>query len=64
VPVVSLSKGIETSSLCMMSDLLPELLGEDRHALAPSLFVSGAARCARSLVEQADGVSVGPIICS
>jgi len=37
VPVVSLSKGIETSSLCLMSDMLPQCLGEEQ----PVAFVSG-----------------------
>lgn len=37
VPVVSLSKGIETSTLCVMSELIPECLGESQ----PVAFVSG-----------------------
>jgi hypothetical protein len=37
VPVVSLSKGIETSTLCLMSEVLPQCLGTDRGYA----FVSG-----------------------
>jgi len=38
-PVISLSKGIETNTLCLMSDVLQECLGEDR----PFAFLSGPA---------------------
>lgn len=54
VPVVSLSKGIETSSLCMMSDLLPELLGEDR----PMAFLSGPSFAAEIVQGMATAVTV------
>ena len=37
VPVVSLAKGIETTSLCVMSELIPQCLGDDQ----PVAFVSG-----------------------
>ena len=53
VPVVSLSKGIETSTLCFMSDLLPQCLDDDqplayvrlhtprpRHSVSDSLLPS------------------------
>ena len=46
VPVISLSKGIETSTLCLMSDLLPECLGKDQ----PLAFVSGPS-FAKEIVE-------------
>eukprot|EP00308_Calcidiscus_leptoporus_P012392 CAMPEP_0119403512 /NCGR_PEP_ID=MMETSP1334-20130426/143420_1 /TAXON_ID=127549 /ORGANISM="Calcidiscus leptoporus, Strain RCC1130" /LENGTH=412 /DNA_ID=CAMNT_0007427459 /DNA_START=159 /DNA_END=1397 /DNA_ORIENTATION=+ len=39
VPVVSLSKGIETSTLCLMCDVLAECLGEER----PIAVLSGPA---------------------
>ena len=37
VPVISLSKGFETSTLCLMSDVLTECLGADR----PLAYLSG-----------------------
>ena len=49
VPVISLSKGIETSTLMLMADVLVDCLGEDR----PLAFLSGpafAAEIAQGLV--------------
>jgi len=54
VPVVSLAKGIETSSLMMMSELLPEVLGHDR----PFAYVSGPSFAAEIVQGMATAVTV------
>jgi len=54
VPVVSLSKGIETASLKMMSELLPEMLGEDR----PFAYISGPSFAAEIVQGMATAVTV------
>ena len=53
-PVVSLSKGIETSSLMMMSELLPECLGKDR----PYAYLSGPSFAAEIVQGMATAVTV------
>jgi glycerol-3-phosphate dehydrogenase (NAD+) len=54
VPVVSLAKGIETSTLCMMSDLIPECLGEQQ----PVAFVSGPSFAKEIVQGMATAVTV------
>mmetsp|Transcript_159164 Transcript_159164/g.305344 ORF Transcript_159164/g.305344 Transcript_159164/m.305344 type:complete len:354 (+) Transcript_159164:3-1064(+) len=54
VPIVSLSKGIETSTLCFMSDLIPDVLGPDQ----PVAFVSGPSFAAEILGGVATAVTV------
>mmetsp|Transcript_30651 Transcript_30651/g.74566 ORF Transcript_30651/g.74566 Transcript_30651/m.74566 type:complete len:428 (+) Transcript_30651:89-1372(+) len=54
VPVISLSKGIETSSLMMMSELLPEVLGHDR----PFAYISGPSFAAEIVQGMATAVTV------
>jgi glycerol-3-phosphate dehydrogenase (NAD+) len=55
-PVLSVSKGIETTSLGFMADLLKDVLGEDR----PLAFLSGPS-FAREIVE---GVATAVVIAS
>mmetsp|Transcript_35180 Transcript_35180/g.85226 ORF Transcript_35180/g.85226 Transcript_35180/m.85226 type:complete len:435 (+) Transcript_35180:139-1443(+) len=55
-PVLSISKGIETSSLGFMTDILEDVLGEDR----PLAFLSGPS-FAREIIE---GVATAVVIAS
>eukprot|EP00980_Cylindrotheca_fusiformis_P015037 scaffold4150_cov117-Cylindrotheca_fusiformis.AAC.3 len=55
-PILSVSKGIETSSLGFMTDVLEEVLGEDR----PLAFLSGPS-FAREIIE---GVATAVVIAS
>ena len=59
VPVVSLSKGIETSTLCLMSDLIPQCLGDEQ----PLAFVSGPSFASEIVQGIATAVTVatGPL---
>lgn len=54
VPVVSLAKGIETTSLCVMSELIPQCLGEDQ----PVAFVSGPSFAKEIVQGMATAVTV------
>ena len=54
VPVVSLTKGIETSTLCLMSDLIPDVLGSGQ----PVAFVSGPSFAAEIVNGMATAVTV------
>jgi glycerol-3-phosphate dehydrogenase (NAD+) len=53
-PVISLAKGIETSSLCLMSDLLPQCLGTERQYA----FLSGPSFAAEIVSPQPPFVCV------
>lgn len=55
-PILSVSKGIETSSLGFMTDVLEEVLGEDR----PLAFLSGPS-FAREIIE---GVATAVVVAS
>ena len=54
VPVVSLAKGIETSTLCLMSEVIPQCLGEDQ----PVAFVSGPSFAKEIVQGMATAVTV------
>jgi len=54
VPVVSLAKGIETSTLCLMSELIPQVLGPDQ----PVAYVSGPSFAAEIVAGIATAVTV------
>lgn len=54
VPIVSLAKGIETSTLCLMSELIPEVLGAEQ----PCAYVSGPSFAAEILNGMATAVTV------
>ncbi len=53
-PIVSLAKGIETSSLCLMSEVIPQCLGDGR----PTAFLSGPSFAKEIVMGVATAVTV------
>lgn len=54
VPILSVSKGLETSTLCLVTDILKDICGDDR----PYAFLSGPSFAREIAQNMATGVVI------